>query len=289
MNRGSLRRSSFIVHRSSFVVALFVLACGAPSPSTTRDDLGRAVSVPARVGRVVSLAPNVTEIVYAVGAGGRLVGTDDASNFPPPARALPKVGGMQPNIERIAALHPDLVIASTEGNHPSLAPALAAAGIALFVVRTDRLAEVGVAMQRLGDLLGAPDTARAVRELEQGVAAERRARPTRARVLFLVWTDPLYVAGSETFTDDLLTLAGAENAVTARGWPQYSLEALVAQPPDLILYPRGAVTPQQIEALRARAPGLTSRVVAVDEDVFQRPGPRVVRAARSLNAILDER
>jgi len=72
------------------------------------------------------------------------------------------------------------------------------------------------------------------------------------------------------------------------GWPQYSLEALVASPPDLLLYPRGAVTPEQMAALRARVPELKGEVVAVNEDVFLRPGPRVVEAARRLNAILDQ-
>jgi iron complex transport system substrate-binding protein len=107
-------------------------------------------------------------------------------------------------------------------------------------------------------------------------------------VLFAVWTDPLYVAGRKTFTDDLFVLAGAENAVEADGWPQYSLESVVAKPPDIILYPRGAVTPEQIAALLARAPGVHSRVEALDEDVFQRPGPRVGEAAAALNAILDK-
>jgi ABC-type hemin transport system substrate-binding protein len=106
--------------------------------------------------------------------------------------------------------------------------------------------------------------------------------------MFAVWVDPLYVGGRATFTDDLLTLAGADNAVQVTGWPQYSLESLLASPPDLILYPRGAVTPQQIAALQKRVPELRAQIVAVDEDIFQRPGPRVTLAARSLNAILDQ-
>jgi iron complex transport system substrate-binding protein len=106
-------------------------------------------------------------------------------------------------------------------------------------------------------------------------------------VLFAVWTDPLYVAGRNTFTDDLFALTGARNAVTVTGWPQYSLESLVADPPDIILYPRGAVPPQQVDALLARTPGVRPRVVSVNEDIFQRPGPRMAEAAAALNAILD--
>jgi ABC-type Fe3+-hydroxamate transport system substrate-binding protein len=295
------RRSSFLLHRSSFrsrcsfllppfsFLLFLVLACTreAPQPSTQTDDMGRAVAVPARVSRVVTLSPNLTEMVFAVGAAGKLVGTDDFSNFPSAAKSLPKVGGMQPNLEKIAALRPDLVIASTEGNHPNLAPALAAAGIPLFVIRTDRLAQIPGAMDRVGRLLDAPQREQSVRALEAAVRAQQRTRAKRPRVMFLVWTDPLYVGGRNTFTDDLLTLTGAQNAVQVEGWPQYSLESLLANPPELILYPRGAVTPQQLDALRQRVPELRAAIVAVDEDIFQRPGPRMADAARTLNAILD--
>jgi iron complex transport system substrate-binding protein len=269
-------------------LALLALSCTNERPATQPDDLGRAVTMPARVERVVTLAPNLTEMIFAAGAGAKIVGTDDSSNFPVAARALPKVGGMQPNIEKIVALQPDLVLASTEGNHPNLGPALAAAKIPLFVIRTDRIREIPPAIRRLGVMLDAPDAEAAAVELERAVQAERRSRPGAPRVLFVVWTDPLYVAGKETFTDDLFALTGAQNVVQIAGWPQLSLETLVAAPPDLILYPRGAVTPQQVDALLQRVTALEKiRVVPVNEDIFQRPGPRVALAAKSLNAILD--
>lgn len=272
----------------TLVVLLLATACGESRVPAVTDGLGRSVVLPKRVNRLVALAPNLTEMVFAVGAGEKLVGTDDYSNFPAAARAITKVGGMQPNVEKIAALKPDLVIASTEGNHPSLAPALAAAGIPLYVVRTDRLAEIGPAMKQVGEMLDAPRTDQAVRALERDIAAQVRTRARNPRVMFAVWVDPLYVGGRDTFTDDLLQMTGAVNAVTVTGWPQYSLESLLAAPPDLILYPKGAVTPQQIAALQKRVPELRAEIVAVDEDIFQRPGPRVAQAARSLNAILDQ-
>ena len=270
------------------MVALLLLQCRErPAATTIKDDLQRDVAVPARIQRIVTLAPNLTEMVFAIGAGERVVGVDDSSNFPSEAKALPKVGGMQPNIEKIAALKPDLVIASTEGNHPNLVPALAAADIPLYVVRTDRLGEITTAMRRLGDVLGAPRGVEAARALDREIEAQKRTRAHPRRVLFAVWTDPLYVAGTETFTHDLFVLTGAQNAVQVAGWPQYSLESLVAAPPDLLVYPRGAVTQQQIDALRQRAPGMKAEIIAVDEDIFQRPGPRVAQAAKALNAILD--
>jgi ABC-type Fe3+-hydroxamate transport system substrate-binding protein len=277
-----------MLRRACLLLSLFALFCGESRKPAVTDGLGRSVVLPARVHRVVTLAPNLTEIIFAVGAGEKIVGTDDYSNFPAAARAIAKVGGMQPNVEKIAALKPDLVLASSEGNHPGLAPALAAAGIPLYVVRTDRLDEIAPAMALVGEILDAPNTSDAVLELKRDIAAQRRTRTRKPRVMFAVWVDPLYVGGRVTFTDDLLTLAGAENAVRVTGWPQYSLESLLASPPDLILYPRGAVTPQQIAALQKRVPELRAPIVPVDEDIFQRPGPRVAQAARALNAILDQ-
>ncbi|HEX8408742.1 MAG TPA: helical backbone metal receptor [Thermoanaerobaculia bacterium] len=269
------------------LLALFCFACSEAPPATTKDDLDRAVALPREIRRVVTLAPNITEILYAVGAEAKIVGTDDYSNFPAAAKSLPKVGGLQPNIEKIVALKPDLVLASTEGNHPNLAAALAAARIPLFVIRTDRLAEIPAAMRRVGTMLDARDAEDAVRNVERAVEAQRRTRANAPRVLFAVWTDPLYVAGRATFTDDLFALTGAHNAVALNGWPQYSLESLLASPPDLLLYPRGAVTREQVDALLKRLPGLRTRVVSVDEDIFQRPGPRMAEAAAALNVILE--
>lgn len=269
------------------LLVLLCFACSEAPPATTRDDLDRAVALPREIRRVVTLAPNVTEILYAVGAEAKIVGTDDYSNFPAAAKSLPKVGGLQPNIEKMVALKPDLVLASTEGNHPNLAAALAAARIPLFVIRTDRLAEIPTAMRRVGALLDARDAEDAARKVERAVEAQRRTRANAPRVLFAVWTDPLYVAGRATFTDDLFALTGARNAVALNGWPQYSLESLLASPPDLLLYPRGAVTREQVDALLKRLPGLQTRVVSVNEDIFQRPGPRMAEAAAALNAIME--
>ena len=286
----SFHLSSFILHPSSLTaLALLLATCSPNEQSAHTDDLGRPVALTADAARIVSLAPNLTEMLFAIGVGDRVVGVDDFSNFPPDAKRIPKVGGMQPNVEKIAALKPELVVASTEGNHPNLAPALAAASIPLYVVRTDRLDQIAPAMERIGVLLDAPRSQDAVFDLRRAIDAQRRTRSKQLRILFMVWTDPLYVAGRNTFTDDLFQLCGAQNAVQVVGWPQYSLESLVASPPDLILYPRGAVTPQQVDALMKRLPSLRAEVVSVNEDIFQRPGPRVADAARALNAILDAR
>ena len=271
MNR---RRLTFIVHRSSFI--LLLLACARHEPPTHPTPH-----------RIVSLAPNVTEIIFALGAGDRIVGADDFSDEPARAKNLPRVGGVQPDVEKIVALKPDLVIANAAGLHPNVTRAMAAVHVPLIVVRNERLADIAVSMRRIGDALGVP-AGDAVATLERALAAQRRTRASAPRVMLAVWTDPLYVAGRETFADDLFKLAGATNAVAVNGWPQYSLESFVAAPPDILIVPNRSVTPAQVDALRrrAQAPGL--EVVFVDENVFTRPGPRVGHAAKRLNAILDE-
>jgi len=241
--------------------------------------------------RAVSLAPNITELAFAVGAGKRLVGTDDFSDNPPAAKPLPKVGGTQPNVEKIIALKPDLVLASTSSAPPGLESSLRAAHIPLAWIKTDRLADVPGAMTIVGAHLGVLDAPVYAARLRKDIDAQRRQRAHPPRVMFVVWTNPLYVAGRETFVGDLLELCGATNAVTVNSWPQYSLESLVANPPDVILYPNLSVKPQAMKELLDAAPGVRdhARVIAVEENVFVRPGPRVVEAARALNAILDQR
>jgi iron complex transport system substrate-binding protein len=271
---------------------LLLLFCGkAAPPAAIRDDLNRPVHVPAHVRRVVTLAPNMTEMVYAVGSGGLIVATDDFSDYPAEAKKVPKVGGMQPSIELIAKAKPDLIIATTNGNHASLAPALGSAGLPLFVLASERLDQIAPAMDKIGTLLASPRRAAAVASLRRSIEQQRRTRARKARVLLLLWTSPMYIAGRKTFMDDLLVLCGAENAApeALTGWPTYSLETFVANPPDLLLYPMGSVSPKQIDELLARVPEwrTTHQAIAIDENRFTRPGPRMGEAAAELNAILD--
>jgi ABC-type hemin transport system substrate-binding protein len=267
------QRRLFIVHLSSFI--FLSAACAPPERAAAKYPK-----------RVVSLAPNVTEIVFALGAGDRVAGTDDYSNQPLRAKSLPKVGGVQPDVEKIVALKPELVIANAAGLHPNVPRALAAVKIQLLVVKNERLADIAVSMRRIGDALGV-DSAPAIAKLHAELDAQRRTRRYAYPVMLAVWTDPLYVAGRQTFADDLFLLAGATNAVTVTGWPQYALESFVARPPDLLLVPEG-VTPAQIAPLAEHVKGSGMQIERIDEDVFTRPGPRVALAAQRLNAILDE-
>jgi ABC-type hemin transport system substrate-binding protein len=238
---------------------------------------------PHAVHRIVTLAPNVTEMTFAVGCGPKIVGTDNFSDYPEAVKRLPKVGGVEPDIEKIVALHPDLVIASASNAHPNLRRALAAVHLPLLVIPTDRLSDISRGMTILAQRGECPTIVTITTALER----QRRKRTRSPTVIFAVWTSPLYVAGQGTFVDDLFSLTGARNAVAASGWPQYSLESFAAHPPDLLLYPNRSVSRGAVEDLLRRAK-VHVEAVAVDENVFTRPGPRVTLAAAELNRILDQ-
>ena len=256
-------------------VLLFIAACSAPEPARKQTPH-----------RIVTLAPNVTEMVIALGAGDRIAGTDDFSSVP--ARNLPRVGGLQPNLEKIVAVRPDLVIANAAGLQPNLGRALASVHIPLLVVTNERLDDIAKSMTSIANSLGI-NSAPAVAKLNATLVQQRRTRTNPPRVMLAVWTDPLYVAGRNTFADDLFTLCGATNAVEVNGWPQYSLESFVAHPPDILLYPNHSVTPEAVRALLTRAGTSHVVAIAVDENLFTRPGPRVVEAGGILNSILAAR
>jgi iron complex transport system substrate-binding protein len=258
-----------------FALIILLASCAAPEPAPKQTPH-----------RIVTLAPNVTEMVIGLGVGDRIAGMDDFSAVP--NRTIPRVGGIQPNLEKIVATRPDLVIANAAGLPPTLGRSLAAVHIPLLVVTNERLDDITTSMTSIAKALGI-DSKPAVAALNASLAKQLRTRRNPTRIMLAVWTDPLYVAGRNTFADDLITLCGARNAVEVNGWPSYSLESFVAHPPDLLLYPNHSVTPEAVKALLARAGTKNVVAVPVDENLFTRPGPRVGEAGGILNGVLDRR
>ncbi len=237
--------------------------------------------------RVIALAPNLTEIVFALEAGDRLVGVSSHSDFPPRARSLPVVGGLTPDLERIVSLRPDLVLATTEGNSLATVRLLEARGIAVLTTSAPDLRGVIGSIVRIANRLGvAPRGESLAGTLErrlQAVEARSRAGP-RVRALLLVWPSPAQVAGRGTFADDLLREAGGSNCIDRPGWPVVSLEFLITSPCRAVVYP--AETPSRAIFQQAFASGPLSkmnavrsgRVVPIDGDLLSRPGPRAFDA-----------
>jgi iron complex transport system substrate-binding protein len=254
------------------------------------DEAGRHINVPQPVRRIVSLAPNLTETIYALGAQERLVGDTDACDYPPEAQAKAKVGsGVNPNLEQLVALKPDLVLVTTVFNRRETVAALERIGIATYATDPKTTESILSSFERLGDLLG-------VRERGEELAAKLRDRLadlTRRladqqpkRVLFVVWADPLISVGRNTFLSDAMRLAGARSVVdSAQDWPHFSLEELVHLQPDFLIFAAGHVedAESQVESL-SKLPGWRSleairrHHIAVVSDAIIRPGPRVIDA-----------
>jgi iron complex transport system substrate-binding protein len=253
--------------------AAILVACRAPERPA-----------PAAPRRVVALAPNLTEIVFALGAGDTLVGVSEYSDFPEAARSIPRVGGLEVDPEKVAALHPDLVLAMAEGTARGAVSALQAAGLPVVVVPSGSLDAVLSGIRLVGDRLGRSGEAE---RLAAGLAARRAAVAQkiagrrRPRTLLLVWPDPPQAAGGGTFLNDLLREAGADNAVADRpGWPVLSPEWMATAPVELLVVPdseqtRDAYARAFASGALSRGPIARARLVRLDESALTRPGPRV--------------
>lgn len=272
---------------------LLVVSPASPAAVWT-DAMDRQVVLPETPRRIVSLVPSVTEILFALGAGDRLVGVTRYCTYPPAARELPRVGDYgEPNLEAVAMLAPDLVLLAADAANPALLSRIEALGIAAYVVYPKGIDETLATIRRLGQIVGRPEAGQqAAAGLQSRLAAVRAAaagRP-RPRVLFCVMTEPLVVAGPGTLIDDLIQIAGGHNVVpagTAR-YPTWSLESLLVADPDVMVV---SVHPgQQGPAeLAAAWPELAAArkdlIVTIEPDWVSRPGPRLALGAEALQRI----
>lgn len=268
------------------VLAFSLLAgCARSKPTPTA---GRSAP-----GRVVTLAPNLTEIVFAVGAGSTLVGVSEYSDFPRAAQSIPRVGGLEVSAEKVVSLRPDLVLATPQGNAKGPVSALAAAGVPVLAVPAGSLGDVIAGIRLVGSRLGhAGDAERLAAQLETRRGAVRalvaRSGKPRPRTVLLIWPDPPQAAGGGTFLNDLLAEAGGANLLGGReGWPLVSPEWLATEPIDLLVISDSSETRAAYErAFRegplSRGTAAAARIVRIDESVLTRPGPRILDALELL-------
>lgn len=252
-------------------------------------------------GRIVSTSPSITEMLYALGLGARVVGVTTFCHYPPEAASKPKIGNyLQPNLETIVALRPDLVVAEISG----VRRAERLSSLKLNVIEVDDSTIAGIydSIERIGRAAGVPEAggtlvARIRRALDQ--IRERTARIAPARVVFVVGRAPgrleeLVVAGKSSYLDEVMAIAGGNNIFrdTIAPYPKVTLEELLARNPEVIvdmgeMAQTAGVTERDkraVVALWNRFPSLAAvqrrRVFAVASDIFVVPGPRVVEAAR---------
>ena len=250
------------------------------------DDAGRRVSVPVPVNRVISLAPNLTEIVFAVGAGDRLVGRTSYCDFPAEAKAIAEVGDtLHPSLERVIALHPQVVLISTASQLEVFSQQLQNQNIAVFVTDPRDLEGVFRTIDQIGRVVGHSQEAELlIQKLRDRTRAVEEAVKGKqpVRVFYQLSGEPLYTAGHDAFVTDLIRRAGAIS-VTADvpgAWPKYSNESALAAKPEAIILPTGgsmgAANETVTEALRKSPAALAGRVYKINDDHLVRPGPRAV-------------
>lgn len=277
--RGRRRWAPAVVAAAALVAA----ACGA------EDAAPPASGSAAR--RVVTLAPSITEIVYALGAGERVVGACAQCDWPEEAARLPRVGSyLVPSVEAVLALRPDVAFAVPSPGNREAVRAIERAGVRVAVVQDRTLADLWAGIRTAADVLGMPDRGEAlVARLRAELAAvgERVAGRPAPRALLVVGHRPLIVAGRGTLQSDLLAAAGARNAASDldEGFPQIGLEAVVALAPEVIVDAAmgSEAGGRALFAGLAPVPAVAAgRIVSVDADGLFRAGPRVGAAAEAL-------
>ena len=256
------------------------------------DEAGREVRVSGKIERVISLAPNLTEIIYAIGASDRLVGNTTYCDYPEQAKNVQKVGDtLQPNIERILALRPNLIFISTSSQLEAFARQLNEHGIPIYVSDPHDIEGVFRSIHNLGRLLDRDQQAdQLLGQLRNRTAVVEKAvsQGKSIRVFYQLSADPLYTAGRDAFVTDLIRRAGG-SSVTAEipeAWPRYSAESAVAAKPEAIILPTGgsmgAANSEVASGLKGSPAVLNGRLIKIDGDLLVRPGPRAIDGLEQL-------
>jgi iron complex transport system substrate-binding protein len=271
-----------------FAIALLIALCAGcatrplPAPNTRQftDELGRTINVATSPERIISLAPSITETLFALGIGDKIVGVTSYCDYPPEAKTKESIGDtLKPSLEKIIALKPDLVIVSTSSQLESFVRSLEDAGIPVYVSNPRNLEETLKTMQAVGDVAGAKEQA-----IDLTDKLRARIERTRARVatkeppavFVMLGAEPLITVGGASFLNDLITRAGGRSisADEKSDYPQYSFETVIARKPEVIFLQAG--DDKLPERLRQTPAAKSGRLYHLNDDLLLRPGPRIV-------------
>jgi iron complex transport system substrate-binding protein len=277
---------------------LFLLAAAtAQAEVVVRDDSGATLRLAAPARRIVSLAPHITETLYAAGAGSQLVGAVEYSDYPEAARKLARIGGYSRlDLEAIAALKPDLAIGWASGNSPAHIEKLRALGIPVYLAQPERIEDVATQLERYGELAGTQAVARAAAADFRNRLAELRKRygdRPPVRTFYQIWRQPLMTVGGGQVISDAIRLCGGENVfgdLKALA-PKVTIEAVLAADPEAIVASgMGEARPEWLDDWR-QWQSLTAvkrdNLFFIPPDLIQRHTPRLVEGAARLCAHLE--
>ena len=264
------------------------------NPLVLSDDTGQRVTLPHAPLRIVSLAPGATEMLFAAGAGERLVATVNFSNEPAAARRVPRIGDVTViDMERLIALHPDVVVAWPGGGNPAQLERISQLGIPIYRQQVNRLADLPASLRRLGTLGANPASARQAADALQNELARLareygRGNGTHPTVLLEVWNRPIYTVGGTHLMSDALALCGARNVFgdLRELGPVIDTEAVIARNPDIIVAAappgEGASWLAEWRRFGSLAAVRNGRLIPFEDQRLSRLGPSVVPATEAL-------
>ena len=270
----------------------------APRPVVVSDDVGRTLRLPQAARRIISLAPHITEDLYAAGAGEYVVGVSEYSDYPEAAKALPRVGSMAHyDLEAIAALRPDLVIAWESGIASGHVARLKALKVPVYISKPRHLDDVATTLERFGELAGTENIANAAAAAYRQRLAELRSRyagRAPVRTFYQVWHQPLSTVNGQTLIADVMRLCGAVNIFEELRLPApvVTLEAVLVANPELIiangmdeLRPGGLEMWKHWRDLRARK---RNNLYFIPPDLINRHSPRILDGTQFMCELLDK-
>ena len=256
------------------------------------DDLGRRVKIPEKLERAVSLAPNLTEIVFAVGAGEKLVGVTSFCDYPAEAQNIQKIGDtMTPNIESIIALKPQIVLVSTASQVEAFTEALERQNIAYFVTNPQSLDSIYKSVRQIGEIFGenskssflADELKKRVADVEARVSLKQQVK-----VFLQISKEPLYTVGKDSFITDLISRAGGVSATkdVETAYPKLSKETALALNPEAIILSDSEDNQAPNDVFKNSPAVKNNRVFKINADIISRPAPRIVDALEQIAKLL---
>lgn len=263
------------------------------TPRTFVDDAGRKLYVAKAPQRVVSLAPSITEILFAIGLDEQIVGVTEFCDFPPAARSKQKIGYSNPNMEALVALQPDLVLAPKDFLRADMLAKLEHLKIPTFILDAKRLEDIPLHIQTLGRMVErGPEAGAVAQAMRERMAELKRKVESRTpkRVLYVLNSQPLITVGPGSFIHQMIGLAGGVNVAAEAGapYPRLSMEAVLQKDPEVLVFPAGTVesVPSSEQQQWQRWTSLSAvkhqRIHEVPSNLLNRPGPRIVEGLEQL-------
>lgn len=263
-----------------------------------RDSLGRKVTLQARPERIVSLAPSLTEILFFLGLGKKVVGVTQFSDYPPEANLKPKVGSyINLNVEKIISLSPDLVIGTADGNKSGIVDILAQAGIPVYIINPRNIRDVIKVIDIIGKVCGMPDKAHSLsKQLSGRVEFVREKSMNRKSPLVFLQINlkPIMTVNRNTFHHDLIRVAGGINMAGDEPvtYPRISLEEVIRRKPEIIIISSmergGRFEKARMQWLKwTSIPAVKNkRVHNIESDLIDRPSPRIIKGLEAMSRII---